>query len=268
MPPQPRSGEDQHEKAFLFQLPAHVHQPVVEGSFSVSFGEAFGHSVFALDVAVGDVEDAGAVGCDLCIVGDHEYSGTLGVQLFDLADDFRGGLTVQGSGRLIGEEDLRVVDHGSGDACALELAATDLVDVVVGDLDDAELSHQFFAAGDLFFSGFIALFALNGREEDVIHDGQVLHHEHLLEDESHVVQTDGSEFFFRKSRDIFSIKLDLAGCGLVHARDRIEESAFAGAGWAHDADHLAFLDVETDVLQDIVLTLLDDVCLAQIFYFH
>ena len=205
-------------------------------------------------------------------MGDHHDGSAVGVQFLDLVDDLGGGLAVQGACGLIGEEDLRVVDHGAGDAGALELTAADLVDIVIGDLDDAEFSHDLFAAGDLFGSGFLCFLALDRGEKDVVHDGQVLHHEHLLEDESHVVQTDGSEVLLGKGGDLFSIELDRAGSGTIHTGDCIKESAFAGAGRAHDADHLAFFDVEADILQDVVLALLDDVCFAEIldfeYFFH
>ena len=130
-------------------LPAHFHKPVVKLSFSVSkfLGLVVAAEILlALDVAVYDVEDSGALRGNLNVVGYEHYCGAFFVELDHLAHNFVGRCAVEGAGGLVGKDHLGIVNHAAADAGSLKLSAGYLVDVVVGGFLDAELFHEGTAA--------------------------------------------------------------------------------------------------------------------------
>src|ERR1044071_10042617 len=59
------------------------------------------------------------------------------------ADDLVAGLLIEIAGRLVGEDERRVVDQRTGDGDALALAAGELVRAVLGAVDQADALERF-----------------------------------------------------------------------------------------------------------------------------
>ena len=99
-----------------------------------------------LDVAVAHADDAPGPGGDVVFVRDHDdrLAGLveLGQQLHDLV----AGLRVEVAGRLVGQDDVRVVDQDAGDGHALLLAAGELHRPVVEPVAQADQLGQVDAA--------------------------------------------------------------------------------------------------------------------------
>lgn len=75
------------------------------------------------DPPVGQLNDAGGVLVgEFGVVGDHDDQAVLG-DLAQQVHDLHARLRVEGAGRLVRQEDLRVVDEGAGDGDALHLPA-------------------------------------------------------------------------------------------------------------------------------------------------
>ena len=75
------------------------------------------------DEAVPQADDAvGVLLGQLGVVGDHDHETVFGDVLQQL-HDLNAGLTVQCAGRLVGQQDVGVVDEGAGDGHALHLSA-------------------------------------------------------------------------------------------------------------------------------------------------
>ena len=75
------------------------------------------------DLAVADMHNAMRKLRDISFVR-HEHDGiALGVQMVEERHDLLAGLGVEIAGRLIGEDDRRMIDQGTGDGYALALAA-------------------------------------------------------------------------------------------------------------------------------------------------
>src|SRR4028119_128662 len=77
-----------------------------------------------LDLPPGMLRDVG-------LVGDQDDRVALGVELVEQRHDLGRGRRVEVPGRLVGEQDGRLVDQGAGHGHALALAAGQLVGVVV-----------------------------------------------------------------------------------------------------------------------------------------
>jgi len=81
------------------------------------------------DLAVEEADGAGSVfSGEVWVMGDHNNEfifSDIGEEVHDLD----AGFAVEGAGRLIGEEDIGIIDEGSGDSDALHLAAGELVRV-------------------------------------------------------------------------------------------------------------------------------------------
>ena len=84
-----------------------------------------------LDLSVADVDDAVRVRRDVGFVRDEDDRVAGLVQLGEQPHDFDAGLRVEVAGRLVGEQDRRVVDERARDGDALALAARELVRPVV-----------------------------------------------------------------------------------------------------------------------------------------
>ena len=84
----------------------------------------------------------------------NEHNGrAIRVYLAQLFHYLVGALAVERACRLIGKNHLWLVDHTATDTRPLQLTARYLVDVVVGDFNDAETAHQLLAAFKLFLCG-------------------------------------------------------------------------------------------------------------------
>ena len=71
-------------------------------------------------------------------MGDHDDGDALVVQFLEHAHDFDAGLAVEVAGRLVGEQQRRLVHQRAGDGDALLLAAGKLVGMMVGALAEAD----------------------------------------------------------------------------------------------------------------------------------
>src|SRR5436190_13916401 len=85
-----------------------------------------------LHLAVADVDDAMRVGGDVGLVRDEDDRVAPRVQPMEHLHDFLAGLRVEVAGRLVGEQDGRVVHQGARDGDALALTAGQLVGAVAG----------------------------------------------------------------------------------------------------------------------------------------
>ena len=94
------------------------------------------HSVDDRDPALRARGDGG-------IVRDEDDGLAAGGQLFEDADDVAAGLLVEVAGRLVGQDQRRVVDERAGDGHALALAAGELVRAMLGAVVEADAIERF-----------------------------------------------------------------------------------------------------------------------------
>src|SRR5262252_2920026 len=98
-----------------------------------------GHGAIGNRLSVTECHDSGAVLRDVDLVCD-EYDGdsALAIQALENPHDFDAGFRVEVPGRLVGQQDRRVVDQRARDGDALLLSARELVRMMVGAVAQAD----------------------------------------------------------------------------------------------------------------------------------
>ncbi len=148
-------------------------------------------------------------------------------------------LEVEGAERLVEEQDGRLVHEGPGEGHALRLAAGDLAGLaalVAGQLD--ELEHL----GDALLDVGVGNLPAPKPERDVVVDREVRKQGVVLEDRVDVALVGG------EPGHVLALELDPALRRLLEAADHPEGRRLAAAGWAEEAEELALVDVEVDVV--------------------
>src|ERR1051325_2015890 len=79
------------------------------------------------DGAVDDLDAALRASGDARVVGDEDDGLVLRGELFEDGDDVAAGLRIEVAGRLVGEDERRIVDQSAGDGDSLALSAGELV---------------------------------------------------------------------------------------------------------------------------------------------
>ena len=131
------------------------------------------------------------------------------------------------------------------------------------DISDAEPVHERTAALFGLLAALFRLFGFDRRQDDVVQNGEILHHVHLLENKAHLIEPEPCQLLVMQLCGLLAVEDDLTGRHSVHAGYAVEQSGFTRAGRSHHSDHLAFVDGQVDVLQDIVLALVYDIGLAE-----
>ena len=146
------------------------------------------------------------------------------------------GFGVQRGGGLVQDQDRRVLEDGAGDGQALALSAgelgpavADVRVVALGLLHDEVMGVGDLRGGDDLLPG--GSFHAEG---DVVENG-VVEQDRILVHIAH----QGAEVLDPQVLDILSVDGDAAAVGVVEAGDEVHERGLAGAGLAHDGDHLA-----------------------------
>ena len=93
------------------------------------------------DLAVAEGEPPPRALGDVGLMGDDDHGDAGRVQLLEQGDDLLGGTAVERAGRLVGEEDVRVVDQRAGDRHPLLLAAGKLGGLMVLAMGEPDLGE-------------------------------------------------------------------------------------------------------------------------------
>ena len=159
----------------------------------------------------------------------------------------RGG-AVERTGRLVGEEELGLVDERADDGAALALAAGELAGPVVHPLGEAD-------AGEELLGTVHRLRAARGitrrecGDEDILQHGALREQMMGLEDEANLPVARGREGEFVEGVEALAVEEEFAGVGQVERADEVEQGALAAAARPDDGDGLAARDFEREAAQ-------------------
>ena len=158
---------------------------------------------------------------------------------------------VQGGNGFVSNDEFRVHHQGAGDADALALAAGELVGEAGGKL--GQQTHVVQRLGDLLGDLLLGVAApLQAFGDDVVDLGALVQGGHgILEDHLDLVGDLAIQLLGDAAGDLLAVELDGAAAGGVHADDAAANGGFAGAGFAHDAEGLALVDIEADALHGL-----------------
>ena len=70
--------------------------------------------------------------CDFQGMRDHDDGSAISVQFFEQAEDAITGLAIECTGRLVGKDEIRLIDNGSGYGDPLLLASRQLAGPMIG----------------------------------------------------------------------------------------------------------------------------------------
>ena len=221
------------------------------GLFPLAGGSAFG---VAGDIWIAVVHDksvlqpddpAGIFHGQLRVVGHHNDELVPGDLLQQVHDLYR-GVRVQGAGRLVRHEDVRIVHQGAGNGYPLHLAAGHLVGLFVKLIPKPHLLQGFLGPG-------LTLRRANaGKGQRQLHIGkhrlmgdQVIG----LEYKTHRVVAVGIPVAVGKVFCGFSVDNQVPGGILIQAPDDIQQRGLTAAGVAQDGYKLAFTEFQVHAFQ-------------------
>ena len=155
-------------------------------------------------------------------------------------------LGVERAAGLVGQDDGRAVDQGTGHGHALLLAAGELVRLVVGAVGQSHKPQQLFSP----LAGRFTRGTGNvGRYHDVL-DGRKLRQQLVeLEHEADVSVAEVGELFLREGGGVDAIDTYGAAVRAVQRADNLQQGRLAGPAGTDDAYHLATVDGEVDAFQ-------------------
>jgi hypothetical protein len=146
--------------------------------------------------------------------------------LFDEGDDHLPGITVQGGGRFVEDQDLRTAGDGAGDRHALLLTSRELHRqdlTLVLQADDLEV----FPGLD---DGFAPVLLLQDqRDRHILGRGQARKEMEVLEHEADGVQPEISQLVIVHAPDVVAFDFHLAGVGPQDAGNHAESGGLPAA---------------------------------------
>ena len=246
--PEPFQSQDGLKRVPGFVLFLYILQHLGEECLQtrmLGVGEQFLRRLILLDPSLVNEDDAvGDFAGKAHLMGDHQH-GDAGVsQLFHQLKHFTDHLGVEGAGRLIEEDDVRVHCQCACDGDALLLAARKALGVGVGLVGQTYAGQKLVGA---FGNGFFVLEWAGWGASSGFSDGQVgeevevlEHHAHLLADRVDVVVV-----------HLHALKFDAAAGGDLQPVQAAQEGGFAAARGADKADHVAAVDVDVDAPQHV-----------------
>ena len=219
-----------------------------------------------LDLAVAELDDPRAVLGDVHFVRDqHDGDAALHVQLLEDVHDLDAGARVEVAGRLVRQQDRRLVDQRARDRDALLLAARQLVRVVVHALAEADdLEHFLRALVPLGGLHLVRAAVVEQRQLDVVERRRPRQQVEPLEDEADLLVADDRQLVLRHPGDVLAVEEVLPARRPIQAPDDVHEGRLAGSRRARDADELAAVDVERRAAQGAHFDVADLVGLRQV----
>ena len=225
-------------------------------SRSAALSSSAGRALELLD-AVLQADDAGAEVAgevDVVDVAEHrdvELAGDLADEGHHLARDLR----VEARGRLVDQQQLRVLDQGAGDADALALAAGEAVGALVDVLGEADPVEQAQRLGDVV----LGVHAQDAAQragvaepagQHVVHHREPLDQVELLEDHADVAALQ-PHLGIGELEQVDAVEHDLAAGRLDQPVDAADQRRLAGAARADDGEEVIGPEREAHPLQDL-----------------
>ncbi len=212
---------------------------------AVASSGAIHHLLIELDPAVTEAHEARAVFGDIHFVRDqHDGDAALHVQALENVHDLDARPRVEVAGRLVRQEDRRLVDECARDRDALLLAAGQLVRIVVQSVAEADDLQDLLRAAVSFGRLHLAAAVVKQRQLDVVERRRPRQEIEPLEHEADLLVPRHRELVPRQLGDVLPVEKILAAGRTIQTPDDVHERRLAGARRAGDAHEFAADDVE------------------------
>src|ERR1043165_1171689 len=193
--------------------------------------------------------------------GEDERRPRLAIELFEKVEDVRGRVLVEVRGRLVGEDELRLGDHGPGDGDALPLPARELVGALLRLRRESDVIEP---AAHARVARAAAGVLQQQRVLDVLVRGEDGDEVEGLEDVAEAIAARGGEAVQRDGGDVDTVDDDAAAARLVDAADGVEQRGLAAGGGAGEREDVAAIDVEADAVERAHVDVAEAVGLADV----
>lgn len=185
------------------------------------------------------------VSCEVGCVSDHDDGLALSVELCEEIHDLASCDGVEIPGWFIREDDLRVIEEGTGDGDALLLSSRELAGHTREFIGESESVHECRRSCESF--GGIGS-RIDSRECDVFEGVETGEKIELLEDKTNFAIADiGERLIVPEIRYIVSFEEESASGEGMEESDDIEECGFARSTLAHERDEFSFADDEINI---------------------
>jgi len=145
---------------------------------------------------------------------------------------------VEIAGRLVGKNDLRLIDQRARDGHALLLAAGKLRGEMRQSVAHAHALQRFF--GLLFVRDAMEILC----EHHVFHGSEIRHEVKLLEDEPHFFRAVSNQLVLAKFRKINAVNNDMSRSERIQAAKNVDQRGFPGARGTHKRNPFARVHIE------------------------
>ena len=176
----------------------------------------------------------------------HNNGGSFFVQFGQELHHFGSVFGVQVTGRLIGKDDFRIRNNGTGDGDTLLLTSGKLLWKVVGSVADV---HALQDVIDHLLALACLHFEIGKRQLHVFKDIQFVDQIETLEHETDISFTHLRTFFFFQVSDFPVRQVIVARCRVVQQAQDIQQGGLATAGRAHDCHKLTILHFHRHAVQ-------------------
>src|SRR4029453_1758894 len=169
-------------------------------------------------------------------------------------------MAVERAGRLVGEDDMRIVDQRAGDGDAL-LAAGQLGRLMGLAMRKADLGQAFLR---LLARAFVAVPRVEEGQRHVIEGARAREQIEVLEDEAQLLVPVGGKLVGAEASELTAFDLERSGGRRVEGADKIHESRFARARGAGHGEIFAPGNFDADSLERCNRAAAEPVSLHQI----
>ena len=184
-----------------------------------------------LNPAVAHADDSIA-GRDVRFVVSHDDDRglLLGADFPQQAEHVGSRLAVEFAGRLIGENQLRLLEQRSRDGDALLLAAGQVVGSMQKSVGQAKASQQLSS----LLTKLIRNASRKIRHEHVVNGVQIAQQIEALEDEPHVVAAVSVSLREQHRSELVTVHLDRSAAWQIERTQQVQQAAFPAARWTDD----------------------------------
>ena len=177
----------------------------------------------------------------------------LALQIHQQVDHLRLDRDIEGADGFVGHDQARVERQGAGDGNALALAAAELVrEVVHLRRAQADLREDLGGAGIGLGTAGNAVDQQGLADDGARRHARVERAERVLEDHLHLA-AEGAHLRLGELRYVRAAEADGAGGGFHQAHHGARHGGLAAAGFADEAEGLAFVDAEADAIDGMHL---------------
>ena len=189
------------------------------------------------------------VGRHLRIVCNQHHRDAFGIELLEHPKDFHARTRIEVAGRLVGQEQGRMIDQGPGDGHALLLAARHLRRLVIAPFGKPNQFQQTLGALPRLRGARVARGVGQGHEH-VLGGRRPRQQIEVLENESQFRRPHQGPLIGRQIAHFLAVEPVAAGTRPVEAAENVHERCLAGARHAHQRHHLAAGDAQGNAAEN------------------